>query len=235
MFTLVRQVTEHFPTSLDDMSIYLALIGLGQAVGSNMLSGWGTIPLWIKLVYTAYVCVLIPVYWRYHGPANFLWFSDIALFATWIGLCLESPLLVSMQAVSVVFLEAVWIVDFLVKLFLRVEVTAISRYMFDRKIPWLVRALSLFHIWLPPLLLWSVYRLGYDRRAWLAQTLLASLILTLCYFFTKPSQNVNWAFGLWGRPQKRVPSALYLVLLMLAFSILIYLPSHLIFLRSAVF
>src|SRR5205823_1773619 len=59
------------------------------------------IPLWFKLLYSAYVAILIPAYWRYYGLGNFLWFSDLALFITLAAVWLESPLLASMQAVSV--------------------------------------------------------------------------------------------------------------------------------------
>jgi len=188
--------------------------------------GSGAIPAWIKLPYTIFVCVLVPIYWRHHGPANFLWFSDIALFVTLVAIWLENSLLTSMQAVSVLLLELVWTIDFVARLIFKVEVTAITKYMFKREIPLYVRGLSLFHLWLPPLLLWMVYRLGYDRRAWLAQTLLAGIVLIVCYCFTDRSQNVNWVFGLWGKAQSRMPPALYLVLLMAAFSVGIYLPSH---------
>ena len=40
------------------------------------------IPLWVKLGYTLFVAVLVPIYLRHYGPANFLWFSDVALLAT---------------------------------------------------------------------------------------------------------------------------------------------------------
>jgi len=39
------------------------------------------IPLGLKIVYTLFVCALVPIYWRQYGAANFLWFSDIALLA----------------------------------------------------------------------------------------------------------------------------------------------------------
>src|SRR5262249_6922407 len=58
--------------------------------------------------------LLVPVYWRHYGPANFLWFSDLALLIGLTAVWLESPLLAGMQAVSVGLLELVWIADFLV-------------------------------------------------------------------------------------------------------------------------
>ena len=184
------------------------------------------IPLWLKISYTLFLCILIPVYWRQYGPSNFLWFSDIALFVTAASLWLESSLLASMMAVSVVVLESIWIIDFLIGLIIGSSVIGLSAYMFDSKIPLSIRALSLFHVVLPVLLLWLLYRLGYDRRALLAQTLLAWMVLPLSYFLTKPSDNVNWVYGLGGGTQKWMPAPLYLVLLMIAFPLVLYLPTH---------
>ena len=64
------------------------------------------IPLGLKVVYMIFVCALVPIYWREYGPANFLWFSDIALLALVPALWLENALLVSIPAISVVFFES---------------------------------------------------------------------------------------------------------------------------------
>ena len=183
-------------------------------------------PLWLKISYTLFICVLIPIYWRQYGPANFLWLSDIALFVTAAGLWLESSLLASMMALSVLVLESIWIIDFVIGLIIGSSVIGLSAYMFDSKIPLSIRALSLFHVVLPVLLLWLVYRLGYDERALLAQTLLAWIVLPASYLLTKPSDNVNWVYGLRGGTQKWMPAPLYLVLLMIAFPLALYLPTH---------
>jgi hypothetical protein len=99
--------------------------------------------------------------------------------------------------------------------------------MFDRTIPLPVRLVSLFHIWFPPLLLWMIYRIGYDERALLAQTLLAWVLLTVSYWVTDPDENINWVRGLRGESQKRMPGWLYLALQMLALPLIVYLPTHL--------
>jgi hypothetical protein len=61
------------------------------------------IALGLKIVYTLFVCALVPIYWRQYGPANFLWFSDIALLALVPALWFENALLASMMALAVVF------------------------------------------------------------------------------------------------------------------------------------
>jgi hypothetical protein len=184
------------------------------------------IPLWLKLSYTVFVCLLVPVYWAQYGPSNFLWFSDIALLATIAALWLESPLLTSMTALAVVLLDLAWNVDFFARLIAGVSVTGLSAYMFDAKISLAIRGLSLFHIAFPMLLLWMLSRLGYDDRALAAQTLLAWIVLPLSYFFTRRSENVNWVHGFGTKPQQWLPAPLYLILLMIMFPLVIYLPTH---------
>ena len=97
------------------------------------------IPLGLKVVYTIFVCALVPIYWREYGPANFLWFSDIALLALVPALWLENALLVSMLALSVVFFEALWNVDFFFRLATGKPLIGLSAYMFDPKIPLFIR------------------------------------------------------------------------------------------------
>jgi hypothetical protein len=185
------------------------------------------LPLWIKLLATAFVAVLAPVYARHYGWANFLWFSDIALFSCVAALWLESPLLASMMTVGVLLLESAWIVDFVWRLLIGRGLLGLTDYMFESRNPRFIRGLSLFHVAMPFLLLWMVSRLGYDRRAWLAQTLLTWGVLLITYFVTRPDDNINWAFGLGSKPQHRLSPPVYLVFLMLALPIVVYWPTHL--------
>jgi hypothetical protein len=200
---------------------------LSSADAGDSVPDPGAVPLWLKVAHTLFLCVLVPVYWRQYGPANFLWFSDLALLATLPALWLESRLLASMAAVAVTLLELVWLADFTVRLVAGFHVGGLTRYMFDPNIPWAVRGLSLFHVWLPVLLLWVVWRLGYDRRAWLAQSAVAVVVLPVCYALTDPADNINWVFGLGGKRQTWMPAGVYLVLLIAAFLVGVYLPTHL--------
>lgn len=193
--------------------------------------GQSGIPLLLKVSYTVFVCFVIPVYWAQYGPGNFLWFSDIALLTTVPALWLESALLASMISLAIVLLQIAWNLDFFVRLISGVSVSGLSSYMFDSKISLFIRGLSLFHIAFPALPLWMVYKLGYDSRALLAQTLLAGIVLPLSYLLTRPSENVNWVYGLGNKPQKRMPAPLYLALLMVLFPLVIYLPTHLLLKR----
>jgi hypothetical protein len=131
-----------------------------------------------------------------------------------------------MMALAVALPELAWNVDFFVRLSTGVSSLGLSAYMFDRSIPLLVRGLSLFHVGLPLLLFLMVHRLGYDKRALIAQTLVAIVALPLSYFFSDPRENVNWVYGFGEKPQTRVPALWFLALLIVMFPLAIYLPTH---------
>ena len=69
---------------------------------SRDLAGPGAIPLWIKLLYSDFLCVLKPVYSHGPGPANVLWVCDIALFVTLAALWWESAMLNGMMLILLV-------------------------------------------------------------------------------------------------------------------------------------
>jgi hypothetical protein len=185
------------------------------------------VPLWAKILYTLFLCVLVPVYWVHWGPRNFLWFSDIALLTTAVALWLESSLLASMTTLAIALPELAWNADFFGRLASGRHVLGLSGYMFDGRKPLFLRALSLFHVALPVLLVWTVHRLGYDRRAWAFQTVVALVVLPVTYALTEPADNVNWVYGPGSKPQTRISPRAYLVLVMLFFPLVIYLPTHL--------
>jgi len=186
------------------------------------------IPLWIKLSYTAFVVVTVAVYAVKYPLWNFLWFSDIALIATVPALWLESSLLASMMLVGVLLPELAWNVGFFGRLLTGKRLGGLTDYMFDPSKPLYLRALSLFHIFLPLLLLWLAARIGYDSRALIAQTALAWVVLPLSFFIADPKlDNVNGVFGWTAEPQKRMPPLAYLGVMMVFFPLVIYFPTHL--------
>jgi hypothetical protein len=105
--------------------------------------------------------------------------------------------------------------------------------MFDAEQPLFNRALSFFHFWLPILLVWMVWRLGYNRRALWPQIALAFVVLALSYVFTTypagPAGNVNKVLGPGGDkdpPQAFMHPLLWLGVLIVGTPVVFYVPSH---------
>jgi hypothetical protein len=185
------------------------------------------IPLWIKISYTLFVILTVAVYSVKYGLGNFLWFSDIALLATMPALWFESSLIASMMTIGILLPEVFWNVTYFGRLLTNRRLAGLTDYMFDAQLPLYLRALSLFHVFLPVLLLWMITRLGYAKDAWLAQSILAVIVLPLTYLFTDPAKNINWVHGPGVKQQKFLHPLVYLFLLMIGFSLLVYLPTHL--------
>lgn len=186
------------------------------------------INLWIKIAYTVFILILIPIYWRKWGPANFLWFSDIALFGSVIALWMESKLLASMMAIGVLVPELYWNLELFVRLFTGYKLAGLTDYMWNKEKPLYLRLLSLFHTALPVILILMLHNFGYDQSAIYFQTGLAWIILLLTFKFTNPSENINWVFGLGSSPQNKISSRLFLIIIMLLYPIVLFLPTHLI-------
>ncbi len=186
------------------------------------------IPLAVKLGYLLWMAIWVPVYWVFNGPENFLWLCDLANIILLFALCLESPLLMSSQAAGVLLIQFVWVVDFLSAWLLGSHLTGGTEYMFDSGQPRWLRAMSLFHIVIPPLLLWGVYRLGYDHRGWKLQTMIAWLLLPASYLLTEPALNINWVWQPFGLTQSLMPPWTFVLFMMLAYPVIVVFPTHLI-------
>lgn len=199
------------------------------------------IPLWLKLAYTAFMAVLVPVYLYYYGPTNFLYFCDIALILTLIGIWSESALLISMCAVGILALQFLWAADFLLNL-AGVSLTGVTDYMFEAHRSLFLRGLSLFHGWLPFLVAYLTGKTGYDGRGFWGWTALSCIVLPVCYFLLPPPQpapgltpvNINYVFGPSDHtPQTWMSPNAWFLTLMIGLPLFVYAPTHFILRRLA--
>ena len=103
--------------------------------------------------------------------------------------------------------------------------------MFDPAEPLRLRALSLFHLFLPPLIVWMLVRQGYDRRALYTQTALAWVVLVLSWTLTAPEDNINWVHGLGPEGEPLLSPVFHLLLVMALLPPVAFLPTHLVLKR----
>lgn len=183
-------------------------------------------PLSIKLLCTAWVVVLVPIWIRVQGIHNFLWLSDIGLFGACLALWTGSRLLASITAVGVVVPDLAWTLIFLGRLLIDVGPVEQSGFMFDTGLPLFIRSLSLFHVFLPPLLVWMVFYAGYDWRALPLQVLLTAAVLLITLNATHPKDNVNFVFGFGEPPQPPLRQPWWSLLQLLILTFGAYVPTH---------
>jgi len=188
-------------------------------------AGNSRIPLALKILWTTWLLVWAPVYWKHYGAQNFLFFCDIGNVLIAIGLWRESRLILSWQAVSLLVFQSLYAIDLIGAFVSGQHAIGGTEYMFDPKIPPLVRVLGLYHLAVPPLLLWAVRRVGCDPAAWKWATLEAWIVVPI-NFFWRPQFNVNWARGL-GHEQHLLPAWLYLLGYLVVVPMAVYWPTQL--------
>jgi hypothetical protein len=177
---------------------------------------------WAALVWIA---VWFPAYWHAWGLANFLHLCDLAVIVTCIGLWTGNRLLLSSQAISSLLVDLVWAIDAAWKIVVKHHLIGGTEYLFDAHVAMWIRLLSLFHVVLPPLLLWVLWRTGYDRRAWSLQSAIA-LVVFVASRFTNPATNINFAYRdpFWHRSWG--PGPVHVAASVLFMAMVVYLPTH---------
>ena len=195
-------------------------------MGEELLAST-VVPLWLKVGWTAMVLAIVLIYWRHRGPANFLWFSDIAFLALVPGLWLESPFVVSLAACMVFVPEFLWSVSFFGALLRLPRVTALADYMFDKQRPLWLRAVSLFHVPLLAVTVWGPWRLSYDPSVFPWAVLIAWLVLLLTRWLTKPEPNINHVYRFPFAAGAGLTPVRHMLVLMIAVPLVLQLPGHL--------
>ena len=171
------------------------------------------------------MAVWLPAYFRVWGWANLLHLCDVAVILTFVGIWLANPLLLSTQAVSALAAGILWFTDVSWRLVTGRFLVGGTDYMWDARYPLWVRLLSTFHIGLPLVLLWTLRRVGYDRRALGLQALIAAFLLIVSRFLSA-ELNLNYAYRdpifhrAWG------PAPVHFAVILIPLLALIYWPTH---------
>ena len=188
------------------------------------------IPGWLRYVALLILILWFAAYWHVWGPANFLHLCDIAVILTCIGIDINSAFDFQSSRLLGPHRYRWQLLDVAARLVFGRHLIGGTEYLFDATTPLWARLLSLFHVVLPIILLWSLARLGYDRRAWKLQSAILLPVLIASRFVT-PDQNLNFAVRdpFLHRSYGPAPTHLAITFLFLVF--VVYFPSNLLFSR----
>jgi hypothetical protein len=179
----------------------------------------------LRVVVVAFLAVYLPAYAMAYGFANFLFLCNLSAILSAAGVLWASPLLLSSQLLAATLVGAVWAADAGARLLLGRHVFGATEYMWDPRWPLLTRSLSLYHLALPPLLLWAVSRTGYDRRGFALQSCLA-LAGVLAGRLLGPAVNINYAFADPFFKRSLGPAPVHVAVTAGALILVAYLPLH---------
>ncbi len=144
---------------------------------------------WFALLW---LLLYLPVYALTYGGWHFLYLCNLAVVLSALGILLGRQLWISAAPLLMLGLALTWLADVLWRLLGGSFLHGGTAYMWDPSIPWLARALSLYHLLWPALLLYCLQRHGYDRRALALQSLLTLAVLGLGSWPELAPHNLNF-------------------------------------------
>jgi hypothetical protein len=177
------------------------------------------IPAPIKWLLGAWLALWLPLHLVTYPASTLLWMCGYGNVLVVLGICVESRLILSWQAVALLVPQALYAAEAFARLVTGGRGSGTS-YLFEPAVPFEVRALSFFHFLMPVLLVWAVGRVGYDKRA-LPVQLLAAVMVSLA---SLPVGPIN----LWCLPLAREHILAALVLAPLA----LHWPAHAVLVRT---
>jgi hypothetical protein len=183
-------------------------------------------PGWARWAALAWMAVWFPVYWRVWGAANFVHLCDIAVILTCVGFWIDSPLLISSQAVSSLIVDTLWAVDAICTItFGRDVFGSGTEYLVDPSRALWVRLLTLYHVVIIVVLLCAVRRAGYDKRGWALQSGIAAAAF-MAARFTPAALNINFAYQLPVVNRPFGPAPLHVAASVAFMIFVVYWPTH---------
>lgn len=188
------------------------------------------IPAWVRWAALLWFAIWLPTYWITWGGLNFLRLCDVTVILTCVGLWSSDSLLLSSQAVAAILVDIAWVLDAAWRLILSRHFFGGTEYLWDAHYPLWIRLLSLFHVVWPFLLLWAIYRVGYDRRGWILQVAIAAVVIPASRV-AGSALNLNYCFRdpffhrAWG------PAPVHVAIVIAFMAVVVYWPTHLVLSR----
>lgn len=209
------------------------------------------LPSWLRAAVVAWCIFWFAAYYEYFGWQFVLWFCCMANMYVMVGCITNKALWFSLAAIAALGVQALYTLDFAALCILGESPTGATAYMLDENRPLWLRGLSLFHVWMPALMVFAIHKLGYDRRALWIQTPLALCILPLCYFAFDPALqtndpifpmmggvpfdrdfNINWVHAFYDRPEPKIGTR-RLWAMLIGYPLLIHWPTHWVLSRTS--
>jgi hypothetical protein len=149
--------------------------------------------MWINIFLIFFLATQIIVYSSY-SIESYLWLCKINLFLTIFGILFKNKLLISMAFVGGLARFSIWNLSFIINLFTNYNLFNVTAYIFSLGTSLTIKIISLYHIFLPIILIFFLKKIGYDSRAFIFSTILYWFVIIITYFFTIKSNNINFVF-----------------------------------------
>jgi hypothetical protein len=191
----------------------------GLAAGNN------PIPVPARVAFTVWMAVWVSIILSNQGPQNFFWLCNMAQFLVLYGVWTGNRLILSSQAGMVTIVGTAWTLDFTAGLLAGGNSPlGFTAYMFSNELSLIARSSSLYHVGVPPFLIWLLWHVGHDRRGPWLQCLIGAAGILGGWLFTEPYRNLNWVYEPLGMQQVWMPTPAFVGLLLVLYPLILFFP-----------
>ena len=173
-----------------------------------------------------------------HKPEFMLWYSSAGLFFTAIALITGNSVLISIMFCSLFLVESIWSLDFLGKIFFNKNFLGITSYVFSPSYSKKDFFMTMYHIFLPPILFFSVLKTKkVFRYSWAGSTVYLFVLLFLTYTFVSRSETVNCVHqlsqckGLFSSIASITPNPYRVFVILTVLVVFVFIPTNYILLK----
>ncbi len=173
----------------------------------------------------------IAYYWIDAGmPVHLLWLCDIALPLVGLSLIINNRVILSSQVLGTLVIQLLWLIDFIPSLIFKTKLFGWTSYMFNPDHPSILKFLSLFHVFLPFLMIAALLQYSYDKRGLILQSIITAVVYIFSFIFTTVEDNTNWVLGPFWKIQEMMNPIVYLLVFYIL-TLILYLCSHFVLLK----
>lgn len=191
----------------------------GFAIGNN------PIPVPARIAFTVWMAVWVSIILSNQGPQNFFWLCNMAQFLILYGVWTGNRLILSSQAGMVTIVGTAWTLDFTTGLLAGGNSPlGFTAYMFSDELSLIARGSSLYHVGVPPFLIWLLWHVGHDRRGPWLQCLIGAAGILGGWLVTEPYRNLNWVYEPAGIEQVWMPTPAFVGLLLVLYPLILFFP-----------
>ncbi len=153
--------------------------------------------------YLSSLILLLTIFWMadtfekvsiQHAVSRVMWWSSIGLLVIIIGLYRRSSLILTAMFCNLFVIETLWTIGFFTYLFSNYSIPhlgfAVS--VFDQQHSWISFAISLFHLFLVPAILFGLLLIKKIHPfGWLLALIFHCITISIPYFIPDSSENIN--------------------------------------------
>lgn len=131
---------------------------------------------------------------KFDGFSQLFWFCNSALYLLALGFYFRKSILITAVLLGALVVQLPWVLDFFYQLFTGKMWLGVASYMFEYGFDNIRFYIELDHLFIIPLALCGIARLGFNKNGWAVAAIVAIILNAGAFLASSAEDNVNCVF-----------------------------------------